>query len=442
MGTITGLLYRKPRPLASSAANLQEHVLLGVFAVYLILGNLPRVISAEGFGNYLLLTEALLYLTAGVYALLHPRILAYVLTRFAVVYVVVLTSFLRGVVEFGFDAIPLLFSLRVIAFFFSGGVIALALKRKMRNQLRAVLDYFILVYLGVALLSLTILVVFPNSVHLWGFLSRFGVEFIGDPHRNRLVSTYLDPNFYGAVAVLPFLIGVVAFRHTGRQRYLLFTLLTLLTIVLTVSRTGLATLLAVVSVVIIQAFFNLSRRSRLRWGTVLLVPPLLLTALAASPLYLDSVIRVVERTRTVAADPSALARLRSFERGWEVFLEHPLIGIGFDYLSSSMTPMGKIAVDSSLLVLLIDFGVLATAFLGLLVSAWVLIRFRKFQLTHDLFAFDTFSLLVLYLFVAIVFTSQFNDLLFYQFWVLPMIVLFTYLNSLSKKRGAPDFDYG
>ena len=432
------MTHARPRTATKQASGLQEIVFLGIFAGYLILGNLPRLIGLGDFSNNLLMTEGLLYVAAAFYAALHPRALAFVLTRFFIVFAIVLLSFLKGVATFGFELEPFLFAARLLAFVFSGATLATALTRRFQDKLSAVLDYFILSYLGAALLAFVVFILFPDSVSLWRFLARYGVEFRGDPHQNRLVSSYLDPNYYAAIATLPFVLGALNFRHTRKYRYALFALFITLTIVLTVSRSGLATWAVLTALILLQGLWRTVKRLRVRLEFVLVTPFVLLGVVLTSPLYLTSVFRVIQRTLSLTSDPSALARLNSFRVGWDVFIERPLLGTGYNYLSVyTRTLLGSSSIDSSVLAILINFGLLASLLLGLILAFALLTTYRRIHRGNHVFynsAFygDAYALLCFYLLVIVVFTSQFNNLVFYQFWFLPVLALFTYLSTLSK----------
>ena len=432
---MTAIPYPKRRKFVTKATKLQETALLGIFASYLILGNLPRIISVGGFTNNLLITEGLLYFAAATYALLHSKALAFVLKYLSLPFAVILASFLRGVVEFGFELQPFLFAVRLIALLFSGAILATVLKRKFEHRLSEVFNYFILTYLATALLALVIFILFPDSVSLWNFLSRYKVEFLGDPHQSRLVSSYLDPNYYAAIATLPVVLGALNFKYVGKYRYALFILLLTLTIVLTISRSGLATWGALFAFILFQESWRVIKRSQSRLGLVLFIPLTLLGAVLASPLYIASVSRVVERTFAVTQDPSALARLSSFHVGWDLFVQYPLLGLGYNYLSVyTKATIGKSSVDSSVLAILINFGLLASLLLGLLAGFWLLATYRKTRRANNVFYTDSYVLLCLYLFVVFAFTSQFNNLLFYQFWLLPVTALLTYLSIFPNPK--------
>lgn len=58
-----------------------------------------------------------------------------------------------------------------------------------------IVNTYINVYIILSIISILILIAFPESTELWGFLSSIGIYFNGDPHINRIVSTYFDPNF-------------------------------------------------------------------------------------------------------------------------------------------------------------------------------------------------------------------------------------------------------
>ncbi|HEY4215965.1 MAG TPA: O-antigen ligase family protein [Gemmatimonadaceae bacterium] len=139
-----------------------------------------------------------------------------------------------------------------------------------------------------------------------------------DIQGRRLVSTFLDPNFAGAFIDIGL---VVCFaRLAARERVGSWKLLVLgVALVLTASRSSiLALFVGALTIVMISGLSKQAVRAIIA-GLILLVaalPKLLVFAKAYHKLGID--------------DPSALARVTVWLRGWTVFKDHWLIGVGFN----------------------------------------------------------------------------------------------------------------
>lgn len=139
-----------------------------------------------------------------------------------------------------------------------------------------------------------------------------------DPQGHRVVSTFLDPNFAGALLML--VLAVQAGRMAFGVRVALWKpALLLLAAALTVSR---STALAVVAVagVIFAVRGNARRVLRLGAGAVVL-------GIFALP-YVGWL--AVTYNKLNPADPSLLARFVAWGRALEVFADFPVIGVGFN----------------------------------------------------------------------------------------------------------------
>ena len=433
------MLTRAERPKRGLSFSLRlfsaETLLLGVVLIYLALGNLPRIIALPGFDDNLPLSELILYLSILSYCLVRPKALAFTLRYLFPLYAVIVTSYLYGTFLNGPELLPTLFALRLLALLASGHVAGFALFKRFKRSTGA-FDYLLSVYLLVVALALLIYLLFPDSVALWDYLETFGITFNGDPHQRRLVSPYLDPNYYAAIAGLPLILSVLSYRQTKKYRYLLFSTLLLLSIVLSVSRSGIAAVCLVLAFVVWQSVWRSFSKRKLRLSMLLFIPLLLFGAVLTSPFYGDDLVRIVERTQNVAVDPSALARLASFEFGWALFVERPLLGIGYNYLSTyALDARGLTSVDSSPQAVLVTFGLVLSAVLGGMLTLWVVRLYAVVKRGQDTSSYtDMVSLFLLYLLVSIAFTSQFNNLLFYQFWLVPVVAFGTYLSLWFKGR--------
>ncbi len=138
-----------------------------------------------------------------------------------------------------------------------------------------------------------------------------------DPQGRRLVSTFLDPNFAGALifmALLVYFSWIALGVKVARWKVVLLAV----ALVLTISRSSVIGLMA--GGLMILTVRGLSKRL-LRVGGLLL-----LLALPFTPFIF-----------TFAADygkftigPSALARVAMWVRGLEIFADNPILGVGFN----------------------------------------------------------------------------------------------------------------
>ena len=133
----------------------------------------------------------------------------------------------------------------------------------------------------------------------------------------------------------------------------------------------------------------------------------------------------------MSTDASAQARFNSFDLGFSLFAEQPTFGVGYNYLLIyAQRARGLTSLDSSLQVILVNFGAVGTLFIAVLILWWGVTLWRCLSASpnaDDGFAFRCFRYFLLYLLVIVIFTSQFNNVLFYQYWLFPILALATYL---------------
>jgi O-antigen ligase len=204
-------------------------------------------------------------------------------------------------------------------------------------------------------------------------MSRYG----WDPHINRLLSTFFDPNFVGGflaiVAIIVF--ASMLYEKKPETKALLFFGFTLLTacIVLTFSRSSYLTL----AIGLLVIGFVKS------WRTLLLIFIISLLAFTTIP-------RVRERVLgAVSLDVTAQARLVSFGQAFDIIKDYPIFGVGYNNLRSVRAEYGQITdsgqnhtaggFDSSLLTIWATTGVL-----GLLAYLWlyVIMIYESFKAYH------------------------------------------------------------
>lgn len=174
-----------------------------------------------------------------------------------------------------------------------------------------------------------------------------------DPQGHRLVSTLLDPNFAGAL-ILMVLLPQLAKLALGAPVALWKPLVLLTALLMTASRSSLLALAA--GGMVIVATTGLSRKL-LQLGGI------------ATALLLAALPRLIDFARAynkLGFDPSAMARVEQWARGARVFIDNPLIGVGFNTWGYVQERYGWIRLHAATYSL--DGGVLFVAVLTGLVG--------------------------------------------------------------------------
>jgi O-antigen ligase len=220
---------------------------------------------------------------------------------------------------------------------------------------QALTDTYDRSYGGFALTQL----VLPNGDVVRPTIESWGME------RPRAAGPVSDPNFYGQImaAVLP-LAAVFAFSHRAKWVRLAAAgagVAIMAGIVLSFSR-GAAVAVGVVAVCMFFLRY-------FRWRQALCFAAALAILIAATPAYRDRILTIpgFGQSREADPDPSVLERGVLLRAGLDVFLRHPLLGVGAgqssDYIgthgsSSEFTGMRGEALHDTYLQQLADSGVL------------------------------------------------------------------------------------
>lgn len=118
-------------------------------------------------------------------------------------------------------------------------------------------------------------------------------------------------------------------------------------------------------------------------------------------------------------------------------MAHPLFGVGYNYLALYMEEYNSLSsVDSSPLATLINFGTIPCLGITLVFFIWALKGLRRFAQKEELLS-KFFRWFLCYTIIVLFFSSQFNNILYYQFWLLPVISIFSFLNEAARE---PDRD--
>ena len=370
-----------------SLGKLYRTGLLSLFFAFMLFGNFSRLIPISLFPSSISLLEVALYGWALPVYFLKPR-------KSHLVVLVAVLSTIYGALINEFDLTSSLYALKLIGMIGAGTIVGESFADEDRLS-----EYLLRVFSWVLGVGFLIFFVFPKAGLFFLFLDSLGIHFHGDPHMRRFISPFFDPNYYGAIACIPL---ILAWQN---RRYGLVALV-LLSIILTFSRSGIATCGCVVLLLLLFG------RGRFSWwafgGLAILLLPLI---------FSQELWHLIERTVYMGEDPSALARLGTFEAAFSIFGEHPFFGTGYHYLSREFEMLtGRLSPDSSVLITLVDFGLIPT--LGILIAGvwWSLSHVRR---QGVIFLFH------IYVAICILLTSLFNNLLYYPYWLMPVIAMLT-----------------
>ena len=252
-----------------------------------------------------------------------------------------------------------------------------------------------------------------------------------DPHRNRLASTFFDPNFVGAYLVLTLTLIFSRILYTGppeadRDRF------------------GTLLLTLVGAVVFVALILTFSRSAWLMFAFsmgvmgVLKSKKLLLLAVVAFLAAYALVPRVQTRVAGgVDPDDSARARITSWVATFEIIKDYPVIGVGFNSFRYAQArhgffdfsdPLGGRAgagSDSSLLLVLATTGVVGLA-------VFLLMGFKALWPVWSNFSNST-SLAVLAGFAGLLAESNFINSLFYPWIMVWMWTMLALASSQTQK---------
>lgn len=193
-----------------------------------------------------------------------------------------------------------------------------------------------------------------------------------DPHKNRLLSTWFDPNFVGGFLAFSFTLLLGLYKEKKKWRKFLAPLgaVILAAVFFTYSRS------AYLSLLIGVFLFGLLRS----WKIIVVGAILSVLLVSFSPRaqervegFVTSVRSVVEENHSFA-DPSSRLRFDSWREGYSLFLMEPLIGHGYNrykYAANELGTLNDISIhsasgsDASLLNILATTGIVGFIFYAL-----------------------------------------------------------------------------
>lgn len=407
-------------------------------ALFVVLGNLPRFVPIAGtFGN-LNASELMIYLCAAPILIKNFK---RVITSRAVLFLLSINTFSLGVgiYHYGLAADAMFYNIRLSAMILSGFAAGVALHWIFRDDIPQLTKAFVITYAAATLISFALLIIYPDSTVLWLKLEQMGIGFSGDPHQFRLVSTYLDPNFYGTIIVLPLLMATLLIQ---RSSYFAVFLMMVIALLFSFSRSGISlALLAFGCVFGLKMLSTMTQYQRKRIS----IPPSHVYFLLLSPFFVLALIyvfesqidRMVERFVTTRVDNSALSRVKAFDTGTELIAQHPLLGHGYNFAIQHLK--GNVKVDSSLQMVIISYGLIGTLVTILAAGLWAWIISSKLKQLASPLPYLLFRKLTIYTVLTLLWAGHFNQIVFYPFWLLPVLALFFYFDQLCVSLKSPQF---
>lgn len=195
-----------------------------------------------------------------------------------------------------------------------------------------------------------------------------------DIQGNRLVSTFLDPNFAGAFIMF----GVLYAHALGADLKPSYPLLALfwVALILTLSRSS-----------IIATFLGLSLLTfRTRSFGRLFIPLAGFAVVAA--LAADRLLKFASTyNKLTLIEPSALARVGDWLLAWRVFIDNPLIGVGYNTFGVIRAAYGSAGVgtglfgsDGGILYMAAVSGIVGVALLGAVLWRITTLGWRTYQI--------------------------------------------------------------
>jgi len=420
--------------MKASITKKMGFLFLITMALFLVLGNFPRILPFSSLMGSVNVSELVLYILTLCCACVVARRLM-VCQLFLILSGGVIFSLCVGLLKWGMDSIAVIYNVRLILQITAAAVAGIFLHEHYGDHPKPLVKAYMRLYLLIVLFSYIIFVVFPDMALLLSDLDGIGIVFRGDPHAHRLVSPYLDPNFFGIIIVLPIILAIYTFYHQPSFFNGLCNLFYLGALFLTVSRSGLSLFFLFSAVLVLIGMSKLAtsphpgrllphgRGAFVVIGTVLAL---------MIPLWERSVGRFTK----ISSDLSALARLDSFYVGTALFNKEPMMGFGYNYsLKSIAAARGVPGLDSSLQGLVVNFGLLPMLALTLTVLRWsARVHFTLKSYDRTTGVYTVWRLVMIYVILSILWAANFNPVLLYPFWLVPVLSMLMYFECVAHKK--------
>lgn len=308
------------------------------------------------------------------------------------------------------------YSIRIIFLVYSFNIIVNCLK-KYNVSSKKVCDFIIKIYIIVCIIGIIQLLFFKNAYDWYAIFEKIGNYFPNpDPHFGRLLSTYFDPNYLSACLLVPLSLSLSYWLNNYGKKYFFFFALFIISIILTVSRSGL--LGAGISILILSLKYlfydNMGSKHKLNKKVLLIYFVVFLGILIL--ILLDS--RLISRIINSLNDPSTFFRFASWKEAWKIICNNMIIGIGYNAIGFYKDNFGIIStsfgIDSSLLLIFTSIGIIGLSYFFIK----IIIKIINLNNEKEISSISLLSIIISSLVIC-----NFNNLLFYTLWIVPITVL-------------------
>ncbi|WP_039765856.1 hypothetical protein [Caldicellulosiruptor sp. F32] len=345
-----------------------------------------------------------------------------------------LFSILVNYLIYKFNILPLLYYLRFFSLVYFAFIIYLFLNFK--RNINKIEWFYTQIGLLLCIIGWIIYFIEPDTERLNKFFQQQGIYLNLDPHKFRLIGNIFDPNFFGNLLVMFISITMISFlRQSLHDKKGLIQKIILLvffnvTLLKTISRSSILGLFLVVffNTALIGSWSFAKKKIEIFKKLILVDSILLFTTLLDKDFY-----KIFERIKSIPVDNSAQARVQSWSSAKHYIGMSPvklLIGDGYGFLNIKYG-LQFIGFDSSFLNLILYCGLVGTAFF----LVWLFKKIYKVyknirydELDTKLHFVNLFSLLLTYFVI-----SWFNNLLFYQFWLVLFLPYYYFVIDYERK---------
>lgn len=417
-----------------------------LYMFYILTGNFSRIIKLPFFPRSISLVEVSILGFVGIFFIYvltllreEKKLLNKVrLNDFDAVEILLslmLLSILVNYIIYKFNILPLLYYLRFFALVYFAFIIYLFFN--LRKSISKIESFYDWIGLLLCLIGWVIYFIQPDTEKLNKFFEQKGIYLNLDPHKFRLIGNIFDPNFFGNILVIFISITMISFLRQSLQDKKSFIQKVILliffnvTLLKTVSRSSILGLFLLVffNTALIGSWSFAKKKIEIFKKLILVDSILLLITLLDRDFY-----KIFERIRSIPADNSAHARVQSWNSALDYIEKTPLkilIGDGYGFLNIKYG-LQFIGFDSSFLNLILYCGLPGTVFflLWLFREMYKVYQNIKNEELNIRLQFANFCSLLLTYFII----SWFNNLLFYQFWLVLFLPYYYFITDYGRKE--------
>ncbi|WP_238480641.1 hypothetical protein [Anaerocellum diazotrophicum] len=416
-----------------------------LYMCYILTGNFSRIIKLPFFSRTISLTEVSILIFVVIFFVYELTLLKKNKDLFRklslkdfdsveVLLTLILLSILVNYIIYKFNILPLLYYLRFFSLVYFAFIIYLFFN--LQKNISKIEWFYTQIGLLLCIIGWIIYLIEPDTERLNNFFQQHGIYLNLDPHKFRLIGNIFDPNFFGNILVMFISITIISFlRQSLQDKKSLIQKIVLLvffnvTLLKTISRSSILGLFLVVffNTALIGSWSFAKKKIEIFKKLILVDTILLFTTLLDKDFY-----KIFERVKSIPVDNSAHARIQSWNSALDYIRKTPiklLIGDGYGFLNIKYG-LQFIGFDSSFLNLILYCGLVGTIFFLLwlfkdIYKVYQSIRYEELDIRLH---FANFCSLLLTYFII----SWFNNLLFYQFWLVLFLPYYYFITDYERK---------